>query len=48
MAIEITRERIDLLNRTFGVNGYVEIIDLQEIEQHGTRVVVQIPYLKMH
>ena len=46
MAIDITKERIELLNKKYGVNGYIEIVDLNDIDQRGTRVIIQIPCFK--
>lgn len=47
MATEITEERIKLLNRKYGVNGFLQIMDLSDINEQGTRVVIQIPFKKI-
>lgn len=42
MAIDITRERIAILNRKYKINGFVEITDAMTKER-GTKVRILLP-----
>lgn len=44
MALSITQERINLLNKEYGADGYMQINDLSEIEESGTKVVIKTVY----
>jgi tetratricopeptide (TPR) repeat protein len=46
MATRITEERISLLNQKHGVDGVLKIVDLSTENKHGTKVVIQIPYIQ--
>lgn len=45
MAIEITKERIELLNLKYKANGLLEIVDLKSDNSSGTRVTI-LTYFK--
>ena len=47
-AIEITKERLDIIHSTSNENGHLKIIDLYEAEQpSGTQVILPTPYKKL-
>lgn len=48
MAIEITKERIELLNLKYKANGYLAVLDLKNDESTGTRVTMQTYFKKMN
>ena len=43
LALKITKERIDLINTKSKTKADLQIFDLKEINQNGTRVVIKIP-----
>lgn len=44
MAMEITRERIDNLNRKFKTDGYLDVQDYNLEQETGTSVLISLPY----
>jgi sensor histidine kinase YesM len=44
MAMEITAERIDNLNKKFRTDGYLHIEDYNKEEETGTKVLISLPY----
>lgn len=44
MAMKITKERIDNLNKKYRSDGFLLVEDYNKIEQSGTKVLISIPY----
>lgn len=44
MAMKITRDRIDNLNKKYKAEGFMVIEDYNKIEETGTKVLISIPY----
>ncbi len=44
MAIEITKERIDNLNKKYKTDGFLEIDDFDKVSHTGTKVVITLPF----
>ncbi len=44
MAMKITKERIDNLNKKYRSEGFLEIEDYNKEEETGTKVLISIPY----
>ena len=44
MAMEITAERIDNLNKKFRTDGYLHVEDRDKRLQTGTKVLISLPY----
>jgi len=44
MAMEITAERIENLNKKFRTDGYLQIEDYNKEEETGTKVLISLPY----
>jgi tetratricopeptide (TPR) repeat protein len=44
MAMEITEERVNNLNKKFRTDGYMQIEDYNKEEQTGTKVLISLPY----
>ncbi len=44
MAMKITKERIDNLNKKYRSEGFLLIEDYNKVEQSGTKVLISIPY----
>ncbi|TNE54767.1 MAG: tetratricopeptide repeat protein [Bacteroidetes bacterium] len=44
MAMKITRDRIDNLNKKYRSDGFLLIEDFNKIEETGTKVLISIPY----
>lgn len=44
MAMEITEERVNNLNKKFRTDGYMHIEDYNKEEQTGTKVLISLPY----
>lgn len=44
MAMEITAERIENLNKKFRTDGYLHIEDYNKEEETGTKVLISLPY----
>jgi sensor histidine kinase YesM len=45
MAMKITKDRIDNLNKKYRSDGFLQIEDYNPTEQTGTKVLISIPYL---
>jgi LytS/YehU family sensor histidine kinase len=45
MAMDITRERIRILNKKYKGKGSLEITDLDSISKTGTRVIICLPLI---
>jgi hypothetical protein len=43
MAIDITRERIRIINQKFKIKGNLIIRDYDELNEIGTEVIIKIP-----
>lgn len=43
MAIDITRERIEILNKKYKFNGSLTFKDLDDEKEQGTLVVIVLP-----
>ncbi|MFA7272432.1 MAG: histidine kinase [Crocinitomicaceae bacterium] len=43
MALQITQDRIKILNEKHNTNGYLKISDLEGNSQSGTRVIISLP-----
>lgn len=44
MAMKITKERIDNLNKKYRAEGFLLVEDYNKVEQYGTKVLISIPY----
>ncbi len=44
MAMKITEERINNLNKKYRSEGFLLVEDYNKIEQSGTKVLISIPY----
>jgi hypothetical protein len=44
MAMKITSDRIDNLNKKYRAEGFMLIEDYNKIEETGTKVLISIPY----
>jgi len=44
MAMKITKDRIDNLNKKYRSEGYMKLEDYDKIERTGTKVLISIPY----
>jgi hypothetical protein len=44
MAMEITRERINNLNKKYRTSGTLLVEDLDPIHKTGTKVLISLPY----
>jgi tetratricopeptide (TPR) repeat protein len=44
MAMKITKDRIDNLNKKYRSNGYLIVEDFNKVEETGTKVLISIPY----
>lgn len=44
MAMDITRERIQNLNKKYGTDGYLDVQDLDTDRKTGTKVLISLPY----
>ncbi len=44
MAMKITRDRIDNLNKKYRSDGFLQIEDYDKIKETGTKVLISIPY----
>lgn len=44
MAMKITKERIDNLNKKYRAEGFLLVEDYNKIERYGTKVLISIPY----
>ncbi|GAB5416778.1 MAG: hypothetical protein Crog4KO_22670 [Crocinitomicaceae bacterium] len=44
MAMEITAERVENLNKKFRTDGYLQIEDYNKEEETGTKVLISLPY----
>lgn len=44
MAMKITRDRIDNLNKKYRSDGFLLIEDFNKVEETGTKVLISIPY----
>ncbi len=44
MAMKITKERIDNLNKKYRSEGFLLVEDYNKVEQSGTKVLISIPY----
>jgi tetratricopeptide (TPR) repeat protein len=44
MALNITKERINNLNKKYKTDGFMEIEDYDKINETGTRVLISLPY----
>jgi len=45
MSIEITQERINMLNKKYRTSGYLKVEDLDNHTQQGTKVILLLPYI---
>jgi nitrate/nitrite-specific signal transduction histidine kinase len=45
MALEITRERIEIMNKKYKGKGSLTISDLDEKQKTGTRVIICLPII---
>jgi tetratricopeptide (TPR) repeat protein len=44
MAMKITKDRIDNLNKKYRSDGFMQIEDYDKVEETGTKVLISIPY----
>ena len=44
MAMDITRERIDNLNKKYKTDGFLSIEDFNSTAKTGTKVLISLPY----
>lgn len=44
LAMKITKERIDNLNKKYRAEGFLLVEDYNKVEQSGTKVLISIPY----
>jgi tetratricopeptide (TPR) repeat protein len=44
MAMKITKDRIDNLNKKYRADGFLLVEDFNKIEESGTKVLISIPY----
>jgi hypothetical protein len=44
MAMDITRERIDNLNKKYRTEGFLKVEDYNKLLNTGTKVLISLPY----
>lgn len=44
MAMTITKRRIDLMNAKYKTHGFMRVIDIDENDSSGTKVILSLPY----